>query len=123
MPNGKSVGTSASAKDMRSALDEMDMISFDMDSLEKEDTTQAQQDFQEIIEQDKPLLSAIRLGIQRMGAEDEKRLQMEYLIFNLQVQGDCPHTQDEVTQTLGCWINYRASQEIDMTRLRKIFAK
>ena len=78
---------------MRSALDEMDMISFDMDSLEKEDTTQAQQDFLEIIEQDKPLLSAIRLGIQRMGAEDEKRLQMEYLIFNLQVQGDCPHTR------------------------------
>ena len=38
------------AKEMRSALDEQDVISFDMESLEDEENAQAQQDFKEIME-------------------------------------------------------------------------
>ena len=97
-----------SAKDMRGALDEMDVITFDMDDLEEEENTQAQRDFQEILEQDKPLLSALWLGIQRMGAAKEKRLQIQDLMFNLQNHEGFPYSQDEVEQTLIRWTNYRA---------------
>ena len=104
-----------SAKDMRGALDKMDVITFDMDDLEQEENTQAQQD--------KPLLSALWVGVQRMGAAKERGLQIEYLMFNLQNHGDFPYSQDEVEQTLTRWTNYKPGQDIDMKRLRKLFGQ
>ena len=84
-----------SAKEMRSALNEMDVISFDMESLEEEENAQAQQDFNEIMENDKPLLSALWMGIEQMRADDESSVQMEYLMFNLQTQGNFPYSASE----------------------------
>ena len=112
-----------SAKDMRGALDEMDVITFDMDDLDEEENTQAQQDFQEILEQDKPLLSALWLGVQRMGAAKERGLQIQYLMFNLQNHGDSPYSQDEVEQTPDRWTNYRPGHDIDTKRLGKLFGQ
>ena len=117
------MGTNVSAKDMRSALDEQDVISFDMDSLDEQENAQAQQDFKEVMENDKPLLSALWMGVEQMRADDESSVQMEYLMFNLQTQGDFPYIASEVAQTLGRWINYRAGQEVNLTRLAKLFGK
>ena len=112
-----------SAKEMRSALNEMDVISFDMESLEEEENAQAQQDFNEIMENDKPLLSALWMGIEQMRADDESSVQMECLMFNLQTQGDFPYSASEVAQTLGRWINYRSGQEVNIARLGKLFGR
>ena len=111
-----------SAKDMRCALDEMDVISFDMDSLEEEENAQAQEDYREIMEQDKPLLSALWMGIERLKVA-ESTAQMQYLMFNLQTHGDFPYSTAEVEQTLGRWINYRVGQDVKVARLGKLFGK
>ena len=60
------------------------------------------------MENDKPLLSALWMGVEQMRADDESSVQMEYLMFNLQTQGDFPYSTSEVEQTLGRWINYRS---------------
>ena len=105
------------AKEMRSALDEQDVISFDMESLEDEENAQAQQDFKEIMENDKPLLSALWMGIQQMRSDDESSVQMEYPMFNLQTQRDFPYSSSEVEQALWRWINYRSGQEVNRARI------
>ena len=117
LPKGKGVGMNVGAKEMRSALDEMDVISFDMESLEEEENAQAQQDFKEMMENDKPLLSALWMGIQQMRSDDESSVQMEYPMFNLQTQGDFPYSSSEVEQTLWRWINYRSGQEVNRAKI------
>ena len=42
------------------------------------------------MENDKPLLSALWIGIQQMGSAKESSAQVEYLMFNLRTQGNFP---------------------------------
>ena len=44
------------------------------------------------MENDKPLLSALWMGIQQMGSAEESSAQVEYLMFNLQTQGNFPYS-------------------------------
>ena len=53
------------------------------------------------MENDKPLLSALWMGIEQMRADDESSVQMECLMFNLQTQGDFPYSSSEMEQTPG----------------------
>ena len=74
------------------------------------------------MENDKTLLSALWMGIEQMEVE-ESSVQMQYPMFNLQTQGDFPYSTSEVEQTLGRWIGYRSGQEVNLTRLGKLFGK
>ena len=75
------------------------------------------------MENDKPLLSALWIGIQQMGSAKESSAQVEYLMFNLRTQGNFPYSGDEVARTLARWINYRPGQEVNITRPSKLLGK
>ena len=75
------------------------------------------------MENDKPLLSALWMGIQQMGWAKESSAQVEYLMFNLQTQGNFPYSSSGVARTLARWINYRPGQEVNIARLGKLFGR
>ena len=105
---------------MREALNGVDVINFDTEDVEDEIDSQAQQSYQELMEEDKELLTALWRGMQQTGLIHEPQLQMDYLMFNLARTG-FDHPQADVEKTLGRWINYRMGQEVTTLKIARLF--
>ena len=122
LPKGKAAGQHVMAKDMRAALNEMDVIDFDTEDVEEEPDFQPQEEFNEVLEQDRLLLGALWGGLRKMGLATEPLLRMEYMMFNLKSLG-FDYSQSQVEKTLGRWTNYRAGHDVEFKRIAKLFGE
>lgn len=64
------------AKDMRAALNDIDVTDFDTEELEEQ-----------AVDQDKKLLVALRTGLQDSGLTRQNDVQMVYMMFHLKSNG------------------------------------
>ena len=103
------------AKDMGEALNEIDIIDFDMeevDEVKMDNDTPAQEAFQESLEQNKVLLGTLWA---RPKSDDAmlRKGQLRMAGF--------PYSQGQVEQTLGRWFNHRPGRDVTVRDIRELF--
>ena len=125
LPKGKAVGQNVMAKDMRYALNEMDVIDFDAEDaadMEEAEDSPAREEFNEAMEQDRLLLVALWGGLRQASIANDGLVQMDYMMFNLKALG-FDYSQSEVEKTLARWTNYRTGHDVDLSRVAKLFSQ
>ncbi len=124
LPHGKAAGKNVMAKDMREALNDVDVIDFDtqdIDEPEVDNDTPAHEVFQETMGQDKMLLGSLWARLQSNEAIVRKgQLQMDYMMFQLQSAG-FPYSQTQVKETLGRWLNHRPGRDVKVQDIKELF--
>ncbi len=122
--HGKAAGKNVMAKDMREALNDVDVIDFDtedIDEPEVDNDTPAYEVFQETMEQEKMLLGSLWARLQSNEAMVRKgHLQMDYMIFQLQSAG-FPYSQAQVEETPARWLNYRPGRDVRVQDIKELF--
>ena len=122
LPKGKSVGQHVMAKDMREALNELDVIDFDAEDDEDQpgEGGPTQEELQETRERDASLMGKLWLVMRQTRLAAETSLQPTYLMFHAGGAG-WTLSQEETEALLARWTNHRPGREIKVDKIKELF--
>ncbi len=121
LPQGKAAGQHIMAKDMRSALNEIDVIDFDTEDVDgAESNTAASQDWQATIDADKKIIAEFYKALRYASMEITGKRGLPFLLTRVALAG---FNIDEavIAETLSRWVDYRPGGTVDLDTLATYF--
>ncbi len=121
LPQGKAAGQHIMAKDMRSALNEIDVIDFDTEDVDgAESNAAASQDWQATIDADKKIIAEFYKALRYASVEITGKRGLPFLLTRVALAG---FNIDEaaIAETLSRWVDYRPGGTVDLDTLATYF--
>ena len=123
LPQGKATGQHIMAKDMRSALNDIDVIDFDTEDLDgdaAESNAAASQDRQAIIDADKNIVTEFYTALRYASVEIAGKRGLPFLLTRAKLAG-FDIDEAAIAETLNRWVDYRPGGTVDLDTLATYF--